>query len=168
MDNKTFWKLIDSSRKEAEGDPEEQMGILAEKLEELSEAEIVDFDRIFTEHWVRAYHWPLWGAAYVIGQGCSDDGFADFRGWLISRGEKVYEEALADPESLARVMKDHDDNGQIEGFQYLATQAWEAKTGRDGSEFPDSGVQHPEKPTGKEWKEDEVDRLFPKLAKKFG
>lgn len=168
MDNKTFWKLIDSSRKEAEGDPEEQMGVLAEKLEELSEQEIVDFGRIFDEYWVRAYHWPLWGAAYVIGEGCSDDGFSDFRGWLISRGEKAYEEALADPESLARVMKDHDDNGQIEGFHYLASQAWEARTGRDASEFPDNGIRTPENPTGKEWKEDEVDRLFPKLAKKFG
>ena len=33
---------------------------------------------------------------------------------------------------------------------------------------PDSGIKMPEDLTGKEWKEDEVDRLFPKLAKKFG
>ncbi|MEO5978010.1 MAG: DUF4240 domain-containing protein, partial [Chryseolinea sp.] len=40
-------------------------------------------------------------AAYTIHSGCSDDGFADFRGWLISRGKSVYENSLSSPDNLA-------------------------------------------------------------------
>ena len=48
----------------------------------------------------KAYVATLWDAADIIGCGCSDDGFWDFRGWLIAQGQKVYENALSDPESL--------------------------------------------------------------------
>ena len=54
MNTATFWDLIASSLEEAEGDLDEQMEFLGEALEELDPAEIVDFDRIFLEHWVKA------------------------------------------------------------------------------------------------------------------
>ena len=64
-----------------------------------------------------AYCWSLWGAAYVINGGCSDDPFVDFRASLISRGRQVFERALSDPDSLA----DEDFDGSDwfnEGYQY--------------------------------------------------
>ena len=88
MNKEGFWKLIDSSRKKSEGDLEEQVDILRRQLQQLEASEIVQFDKIFRKYWARAYTWDLWGAAYIIGGGCSDDGFLDFRGWLISKGEK--------------------------------------------------------------------------------
>jgi len=39
----------------------------------------------------------------LINGGCSDDGFFYFRAWLISRGQKVYDAALQNPDSLAKV-----------------------------------------------------------------
>jgi hypothetical protein len=46
----------------------------------------------------------------LINGGMSDDGFTDFRYWLISRGRDVYERALADPDSLTcpRLIARHD------------------------------------------------------------
>jgi hypothetical protein len=166
MDRAAFWKIIDTSRRQARGDVDDQLEILPELLSRLSVKEILDFDRIFTEYWVRAYTWELWAAAYIIGGGCSDDGFMDFRGWLISRGEKVYEAALADPQSLTRVVK-VDDECQIEGFQYVARQVWEQKTGKDTGDFPDTGVSVPLDPTGKAWEEDDLEQHYPKLWKKY-
>lgn len=163
MDNPSFWKLIDASRRKAGGDPGEQLEVLQSQLEKLSAAEIVDFDRIFTEYWVRAYTWDLWAAAYIIGGGCSDDGFADFRGGLISRGEKVYERSLANPESLTI-----DDDCQVEGFHYVASRAWEEKTGRPFDEYPQPNVSLPSDPSGAPWEEDDLPRRFPKLWKTFG
>ena len=32
------------------------------------------------------YRWDMWAAAYLIGGGCSDDGFIDFRAGLIAQG----------------------------------------------------------------------------------
>ena len=126
MDRSTFWKIIDTSRKKAKGDSDEQLEQLRERLAEIDAAEIVEFGAIFNEYSSGAYTWELWAAAYLIGGGCSDDGFLDFRGWLISKGEKVYESALQDPQSLARVVKD-DEDCQYEGFHYVAAEAWKTK-----------------------------------------
>jgi hypothetical protein len=168
MDRSTFWKIIDTSRKLADGDLDEHVERLRSRLEELEPAEIVEFGRIFEEYWIRAYTWELWAAAYIIGGGCSDDGFLDFRGWLISKGEKVYERALRDPESLARVVKD-DEDCKYEGFQYVSSEAWKNKPGNHGREYPDHGLTHPLDPAGERWSADgdELERRFPKLWKKF-
>jgi len=36
-------------------------------------------------------------------QGCSDDGFKEFRSWLVSKGRTVYEAVLAEPDRLAEI-----------------------------------------------------------------
>jgi hypothetical protein len=168
VDKTTFWKIIDASRNQANGDPEAQLEILRSRLERLEPDEIVEFGRLFEEYHIRAYTWDLWAAAYLIGGGCSDDGFLDFRGWLISRGEKVFERALEDPESLVRVVKD-DDECRYEGFQYLASQAWKKKTGKTEAEFPDFGLSYASEPSGERWTEDgdDLKRRFLNLWKRF-
>jgi Protein of unknown function (DUF4240) len=168
MDRLTFWKIIDDSRKQAGGDLDKQVGMLRARLEQSEPEEIVQFGKLFQEYWVRAYTWDLWAAAYIIGGGCSDDGFLDFRGWLISKGEKVFENALKDPESLVEVVNDEEDC-QYEGFQYVASQAWENKTGKGMGDFPNHGLKHPSKPAGERWSEEgeDLERRFPKLWKKF-
>jgi hypothetical protein len=168
MDRSTFWKIIDTSRRKAKGDLDDQLEHLRARLEDLDATEIVEFGTIFNEHSNRAYNWDLWAAAYLIGGGCSDDGFQDFRGWLVSKGEKVYEGALKDAESLARIVKD-DEDCQYEGFQYVAAEAWKNKHGRDGLDYPDRGLSHPLEPAGESWSEtgDDLERRFPKLWKRF-
>jgi hypothetical protein len=167
MNRELFWKLIDSSRRASEGDPEDQIEILSEKLSALEPDEIVAFDRILSEYHARAYNWDLWGAAYIIGGGCSDDGFMDFRGWLISRGEKAYESALANPESLVKIVKEDDGDCQVEGFQYVASQVWKEKTGKDYEDFPAHDIEQSADPSGTPWEEDDLETRFPKLCKKF-
>lgn len=43
----------------------------------------------------------MWAAAYLIGGGCSDDSFIDFRAGLIAQGRDWYHTVLASPDSLA-------------------------------------------------------------------
>jgi hypothetical protein len=167
MENAAFWKLIDTSRLAADGDPDAQIEALTELVSELEPLEIVAFDRILSEYHHRAYSWDLWGAAYIIGGGCSDDGFMDFRGWLISKGEKAFEAALLDPESLADIITEDDDDCQVEGYQYIGSQVWEKKTGRPGDEFPRHAFERRADPVGAEWEEDDLENRFPKLCEKF-
>lgn len=168
MNDAQFWRLIDSTRRDAEDDPEAQIEALTAALAELPESEILEFDRHFTEHWIKAYTWDLWAAAYIIGGGCSDDGFTDFRGWLISRGQKVYSKALADPQSLATVFSEEDEC-QVEGYDSVARFAWAQKTGNDVLNFPESWPgPYPSEPSGAKWSEDDLSNRFPKLWKKFG
>lgn len=132
--------------------------------------EIVAFQKHFDTFHAQAYRWDLWGAAYVIGGGCSDDGFIDFRAWLIARGQKVFEAALKNPESLTGVVTEDDGDCQFEGFQYVASEVWEEKTGRGMDDFPRSDVPCPDEPVGQQWSEegDDLRQRFPKLWAKFG
>jgi hypothetical protein len=170
LDKKQFWSIIEKSSKPEGSGQDAQVAGLRGALEELTPDEIVGFQRCFDGCLVGAYHWDLWGAAYIIGGGCSDDGFMDFRSWLVSKGEAVYNAALKDPETLAEAVVDSDDDCQFEEFQYVASQVWERKTRKDLSRFPTMESEHPESPEGEEWSEegDDLERRFPKLWKRFG
>ncbi|MBK1719577.1 DUF4240 domain-containing protein [Thiocystis violacea] len=171
MDTIAFWKLIDESRQASEGDPERQLEELGALLDALSAQEIVEFENMFDAHFQSSYTWPLWGAAYVIGGGCSDDGFDYFRCWLISRGEKTFHAALTRPDELAFLIDESDEevDCQVEGWQSVGIDAWCRKTGLEYSAFPSSpsGAQS-DGPLGDEWSEEDLDRLYPKLTKRFG
>jgi len=49
----------------------------------------------------RACDWNLIGAACFFGFGKSDEGFNDFRAWLISQSRETFERVLSAPECLA-------------------------------------------------------------------
>jgi hypothetical protein len=170
MNKAVFWSLIDASRENAGGDLDRQAADLRARVEQLDPDEIVQFGKLFSEYWRRAYTWDLWAAAYILGGGCSDDGFLDFRGWLISRGQRVYEAALRDPETLERVVNaEAGDECQYEGFQYVAREAWEKKTRNRLGDFPAQEITQADEPSGEPWSEegDDLARRLPKLWRKF-
>ena len=103
-------------------------------------------------------------AAYVINGGASDDGFYYFRCWLIGMGRRVYEAALADPDSLAdAVLPGIDAEAEIYA---AAHSAWMAVTGRpDTDPYParNEGAEL----RGEAWDfddDEEVRRRLPRLA----
>src|SRR6185369_16820881 len=108
MNKEKFWRIIEESKSDSLGDTDAQLEILRENLETLSPDEIIAFDKIFTEFYFQSYDWKLWAADYLINGGCSDDGFDYFRAGLILQGEKVFNEALSDPESLIHVINFED------------------------------------------------------------
>ena len=103
MGDAQFWKIISRARSEADDDPQAFAEGVSAQLIELPPAEIVSFDAVLWAKLWAAYDWRLWGAAYLINGGCSDDGFLYFRCWLISQGRKAYEAAVADPDALAKI-----------------------------------------------------------------
>ncbi|GAA2451030.1 hypothetical protein GCM10010191_81340 [Actinomadura vinacea] len=100
MDRQDFWHLIDQAREGAPDDraiAERATALLAVRPRE----DILAFQQLFWDLMSESYREPLWGAAYTINGGCSDDGFDYFRGWLIGQGRATFESAVADPDSLA-------------------------------------------------------------------
>jgi hypothetical protein len=91
-----FWELIGRTVRH-EADQDRQLEALRQVMIDLTAAEIEAFERAFHEQQRRAYSWDLWGAAYVMNGGASDDGFEYFQRWLISKGRDVFEAAIADP-----------------------------------------------------------------------
>jgi hypothetical protein len=148
MDETEFWALIDATREAAEGDPEEQADLLVDRLLQLDPEMVLDFARHFEARYNRAYRWDLWGAAWVLLDGASDDAFDFFRCWLIGAGREVFEGALHDPESLADLLDDFDEeiDGDGEELGYAADEAYEQLT---GAVAPDLGIAPaPSEPEG--------------------
>jgi len=63
-----------------------QAGRLTAMLEQLAPEGIVSFDEHFWLRLAEAYRWDLWGLAYQLNGGCSDDCFVYFRCWLLAAG----------------------------------------------------------------------------------
>ncbi|HLL38025.1 MAG TPA: DUF4240 domain-containing protein [Streptomyces sp.] len=139
MDETEFWELIDTTREAAEGDPEEQAELLVDRLLQLDPEAVLDFARHFEARYNRAYRWDLWGAAWVLLDGASDDAFDFFRCWLIGQGREVFEGAVHDPDSLADLLDEFDEeiDGDGEDLGYAADEAYEQLT---GTVAPDLGV----------------------------
>ncbi len=164
-----FWEIIETARRGpdlAVRDVDEHYQVLADLLSELPPEEIVCFRDLFNDRKIAAYDWDLWAAIYFMDDGCSDDGFADFCDWLISMGRRVYEDALADPDSLAGPFQDPE-VGELyfyEGFGSIAYDVYEKLT---GSEIPSDPRLYPFDPTGVKFDGDDWDALarrFPRIA----
>ena len=165
MDLTAFWNLIERTRRKSGGEQDRQMDALREELDVLAPAEIVDFQTHFDTLRADAYRWDLWGAAFTIRGGCSDDGFNDFRSWLIAQGRAVYEAAMADPQSLDEVANPDVDDCTFEEFAYVAADVYEGKTEND--EIPSRAEPEPIDPIGEPWEQEELPKRFPKLWSKF-
>ncbi|WNG55275.1 DUF4240 domain-containing protein [Archangium gephyra] len=172
MNAEQFWKLIESSRSgfdpdRIDGNMERQREELRRLLLQLPPEELLDFRNHFLERMATAYHWDLWGAAYLIAGGCSDDGFADFRSWLISMGRRVFEAAMSDAESLVEAADAPGvEDVFFEEFQYVPAEVYEELTGQ---ELPEYAGPSPEEPAGARWNEDEgnLQRRFPRLWARY-
>ena len=169
MNTDEFWQLIEATHQESGGDPEKQADLLVKALVNMPVDAILDYQRIQDGLENRAYRGDLWNAAYLIGEGCGDDGFMDFRAWLIAQGRKVYEDAIQDPETLAELVSvERRFDTQWEGLLYVGGYAYEQKTNtQDGipisQELPSLDETHPLTDD-----DDELKTLYPKLWAKFG
>ena len=170
MDETEFWEIVDSTREAAEGDPEDHADLLTERLIQLDPDAVLDFARHFESRYNRAYRWDLWGAAWVLLDGVSDDAFDFFRCWLIGQGREVFEGALHDPDSLADLLDDFDEDldGDGEELGYAADEAYEQLT---GVVAPDLGIPPaPPEPEGTPLdfeNESALAERYPKLWERF-
>ena len=97
MDTNQFWNIIDTASA-ASDDIDLQTELLQTQLQQLSLEEVLSFDEHFTHASHGLYGWNMWRAADIMIGVTSDDVFADFRSWVISRGRRSYEHILASPD----------------------------------------------------------------------
>lgn len=133
----TFWTLIDQA-KEHPGGPSEW---LMEQLVDMGPEQAKNFDTIARVYMDLAHQYGLWTAASVmIWGGCSDEGFADFRQWLVGQGRKVYMAALKDPDTLADAPPYHD--FRYDSLPLMGDYAYEELTGQNAFEDFDPDQYH--------------------------
>ena len=95
MDEEQFWAIVQTAVDESGEDEDEYLEVAKRELSKLSLKEMVGF-RLRTDKLLYdSYTSEMCCAAYLMNGGCSDDGFDYFRYWLASRGEAVFQAALA-------------------------------------------------------------------------
>ena len=166
MNIEEFWTLIDKTREASNGNISRQAELLAETLAQLPVEQILAFETIMYDLMDNAYDAALWDAAYIIGCGCGDSGFSDFRAWLITQGQNVYHNALANPESLVNLIELNED-AQEGDLLYVVMNAYEQKTGHEIPVDPSRFRPHPTL-RGTHWPDKNKEGRFPILSAKFG
>ncbi|MFC4517756.1 DUF4240 domain-containing protein [Streptomyces ehimensis] len=101
MDTDTFWEVMETARIAVAGGDEPFDEALVSQLADRPEQEILEYAQRFEKAHDALYRWDVWAAVCLIGGGCSDDGFIDFRAGVIALGREWYEHVAADPDSLA-------------------------------------------------------------------
>ena len=161
-----FWEIVEMARSGSQPFDE----ALLDQLVRLPADQIVAFDQQFDQLQRELYRWDVWGAAYLIGGGCSDDAFLDFRAGVISFGRHWYERVLAHPDSLAgHPLVQAEGGDQFEALfyeeaNYVARRAYQKVAGN--AEFPDTPVMH-DQDMGEEFDFDdqaEMRRRYPALV----
>lgn len=140
MTHDQFWQIIADTCRSDPHSAEEWGTRLTDALAELSAEDIIEWNHIFDELAKQAYRTDLWAAAYHMNGGASDDGFYYFRCWLIGMGKTIYENAIADADSLADVASSAwftegiDAEAEIYAAAHLA---WMRVTGNDyNADYP--------------------------------
>ena len=151
---------------------------LRDALVSMGPAAAQNFHNILHAYEDLAYQYGLWDAASIIKEyGCSDDGFIDFRAWLIAQGKEVYMNALKDPDTLADIQPYGDCS--FECMSYVGDYAYEQLTGRSAYDDMDKaafakltdelrngivykdGIQYPREPR-------DLPKFLPRLCAKHG
>ena len=181
MDKQEFWRLINDSREKSEGDQELQEQLLIDGLKAHTPDQIVEFESILREYLIEADDFKIIAAQKIIEGSVSDDSYLYFRCWLIVQGDTVFLNALDDPDTLADVIEElyseFDEVLEFEELLYVATTAFEQRTGREEDEddtFPRAvastrGLEYDFNVVtkGKDWTEEQLPMMFPKLWEKF-
>jgi len=164
LDDSSFWEIIETSARKAYGNVNGIVGKVREHLLQLQPAEIISFQLILSTNLNASYSWGLWGAAYLINGGCSDDGFEYFRCWLVTRGRKVFASALVTPDSLAEVVDPDEDHleHECESLLYVARSAYQTVT---NGEMPPGHLRRSREPAGENWEFDDVAETAKRLPR---
>ncbi|MEV8554240.1 DUF4240 domain-containing protein [Streptomyces glaucescens] len=137
MEIDTFWDVIGAAQAGAAASGEPFDEVLVEQLADKPQQEILEYAERFDELHDALYRWDVWAAAYLIGGGCSDDGFMDFRAGVIALGCQWYQRVAADPDNLfehpyiveAANGQDRSEVLFYEDVNYAASGAFERITG---------------------------------------
>lgn len=167
MKENQFWEIIDRSLKASAGSIEQQAAELEDLLDTLPPTQVASFDARFVAKNFELYTWDLWGAAYVLNGGCSDDCFDYFRNWVVGQGQDYYDAVKRDPQTLndgrLSFASESDD---AESLSYAAADAYfRSSGGRDLYEdYPlNPPIVATNEPSGIRWNEEDLESLYPDL-----
>jgi len=167
-----FWAVIDRATADRPGSPGEVAKRAIAELATRDPEEIVAWGRHLDKVMVASGKEDLWAAAYLINGGCSDEGFDNFRGWLIAHGREVLARSVREPDSLSEMpaVQQAAINGAVFEAGEVLTIAAEAHQEATGTELPASEPVVTRPDAAMLWdfdNEEEMARRLPRLSAMF-
>ncbi|MEM7343883.1 MAG: DUF4240 domain-containing protein [Chloroflexota bacterium] len=131
MNEAAFWEIIKESLAHTKVGADEQYEWIYQKLTILTVEEIIEFENQLNSLKSKACRFSILMANFVIQSYISDDGFENFRLWLIANGEISFYQALKDPDKIADFCQIHNPIEEItgEGLLFVAEKAYQQVTG---------------------------------------
>ncbi|MEM1265142.1 MAG: DUF4240 domain-containing protein [Pseudomonadota bacterium] len=156
MDTDVFWEII--------GTPEEHslqahVDAIVARLERFKASAIKAFDKRLQALIGEAYRADIWGLAYLLRDGCSDDDFAAFRCWLVVQGRDVFEATLRDPDAFDTSHAQTHIDGAL-ALMDAPLLAYEVRTGTAMKRTPPKTARL----QGDDLAEDEIASRLPRVA----
>jgi len=160
-----FWTIIESADERT----------IVNTLYRLSQKDIIDFERHLRERIIECDHYHIVAAFKIIDGYVTDDPYLYFRCWLISKGRNAFENALQNADTISDVLGDGE-SPDCEGLLYVATRAYEIKTGKsENDSFPrticqSEGLDYDfnAPPTkGTDFRDEDLPAICPRLWKRF-
>ena len=129
MDEDGFWKIVQSANDGSGGDMDRKCERIASANRGAAKDEALEFAQQFDAMMDKAYNWPLWGAAYVINGGCSDDRFCGFSRLVDLPGTSGIRARAVRTRILSRARILYELDWFYEGYEYAVTDGVEAVAG---------------------------------------
>lgn|GEM_PF-3073241 len=168
MDDNRFWAIIGEAYR---ADLVEQVEALKVALGSLTWPEVLEFQAIFDVKLAAVDTPDLRGAARLIHGDASEGAFHNFALGLVASGQRAYEAALAEADSLADFL----DGDPVDGYGLDKVPVWvyEDKTG--GSDFYERlaqefsrAVESAKLPHVPRLDPNDFPRRFPRLSRLYG
>ena len=178
MNKEMFWQLIDESREACKDNIKGMAKYLEGRLSGLSLDEAKSFCGIFDTYHKAADKAGIASVGNLMNhEMLTDDGFTDFRNWLIAQGKELYIETLKNPEVLAEKTGEPIEGWyEFELLGYVGMRVVEQKTG----DYKQSVVQLPVEElkdilneieygeyADKELSVEELKTMFPQFSERF-
>lgn len=178
MNKDEFWELINDVRETCTNDIRKMAPELEERLNAYSVEDVQKFCGIYNTYHNALDKPGIVSVAHQMAhEMLTDDGFIDFRNWLIAQGKEVYMRTMQNPEILVKKAGAAIDGWyEFEEFGYVGLRVIENKTG----DYRKAHVKLPkieeleilseikvEEFVNRNMSIDEIRRLFPKFAEKF-
>ena len=130
MDKDTFWALIREEKTASGQDMDATAEHLRSSLTAMGAASARGFHNLFEAYMDLSEPFGLWDSASIMKEnGCSLEGFIDFRAWLIAQGKDTYMAALRDPDTLADI--EPYGNCSFETIAYIGSDVYHILTGQN-------------------------------------
>lgn len=137
MDEDAFWALVEAARQQGRGDPDAMAEVVRARLATAHDLTLIRYQTILVAASTRLYTWRHGAAADLVCGSLGDDGFTDWRSWVVTLGRVAFERIAADADNLAEVA-DLDGGCALsaEGFGAAASGIYYQRHGYDDERMP--------------------------------